>query len=191
MKYIDVYSGSPIYQSILLNGVHIRYGAEKDWLSWEKIRNLTTFKDKTLLDVGAFNGYFSIQAGREGCKTVTCYDVDTRASKICTLLLHINDVPGFAKITDITESNSIEGKYDLLFALNMLHHIHKNMGQDVYIKTIRSLFAAAKELIFEVNEFEIPLISNVASESSHSLIKQIKSHRNTMYGQRHILYFSK
>ena len=72
-----------------------------------------------------------------------------------------------------------------------MHHLINEYGIILFRNVIDSFFKNTKEILFEINEKEISEIIIIANNNNFVLSKQIKSHRETSYGNRQFLYFSK
>ena len=211
LRFIDNTSGAKNYQSIILDGEYIRKGTEQDWLTFENILKCTSLKDKIVCDTGCFNGYFSFRSITEGAKKVIGIDHNLAAINICKKLAIYNNIHLYknGEKRDIScelgiefyehkigrdiifDDNKTTPKIDIIFALNYLHHLKNELGEQAFIDTVDSFFKNSKEIIFEINENEIEDITNVAVKNDFVLINKIESHRKTMFGNRHIMYYKK
>jgi hypothetical protein len=209
LRFIDNTSGAKMYQSILLNNEYIRKGTEQDWVTFEKISECTTFKDKVVVDTGCFNGYFSFKAFNSGAKKVIGVDHNKPALDICNKICIYNNYHQWVLGKNISVSNEhglhfferkigrdvvfdekiTNKKIDIIMAFNYLHHLKNELGLDAFLNTLDSFFKNAKELLFEINEPEIEYIEDIASKNNFSLNKKIESHRKTSFGNRWILYY--
>lgn len=211
LRFIDNTSGAKYYQSILLHEKYIRKGTEQDWLTFEKILNCTSLKDKIVCDTGCFNGYFSFKSISEGAKKVIGIDHNNAAINICNKIAIYNNQHlwqnGIKTDTScelgihfyenkigkdiIFDEDKITPKIDIIFALNYLHHLKNELGKQAFIDTVDSFFKNTSEIIFEINENEIDDIYNLAVKNKFVLIKKIESHRKTSFGNRYVIYFKK
>jgi len=82
-------------------------------------------------------------------------------------------------------------KVDVIFAFNYLHHLIRELGQEVFEKVLDSFFAHTKEILFEVNGAEIPTIRSYALKHGFDLKTSIASHRKTSFGNRSVLHFAR
>lgn len=211
LRFIDTTSGAKYYQSIILDDKYIRKGTEQDWLSFDNILKCTSLKDKVICDTGCFNGYFSFRCISEGAKKVIGIDHNTAAINICNKIAIYNNFYLWenGKKTDISSELGIHfyehkigreciftdektiPKIDIIFALNYLHHLKNELGEQAFLNTIDSFFKNGREVIFEINENEINDISNLATINNFTLYNKIESHRKTSFGNRFVLYYKK
>lgn len=191
LKYIDKISGDPKYQTIEVNNKIIRHGASNCPLSWDNIlKTGINFTNKTVCDLGSFNGYFSIKCKKAGASLVDGYDINEPALKVAKLVsLYNNQKCSFYKKN--IGNDTFTNNYDIIIALNMLHHIKLNYGEIIFKRAIDDIFKHSNEALFEVNDKEILDIKTEAINNHFTLIKTVESHRKTMFGNRFILYFKK
>ena len=189
LKYIDDTTGDPKYQTIVVNGEKIRSGYSKSEISWANI--LATgidFKDKNVCDVGCFIGYFCFRCEEMGAKNVTGLDKNNPAILGAKQTAVFTSSKCVFNIKDIGK-DKIDKPVDIIFALNMLHHIKKDSGLDTFNFAVTDIFDNCKEAIFEVNEVEVPDIEAIAQLKNFVQVKAVPSHRKTQYGDRVILYY--
>lgn len=190
MNYIDKTSGDPKYQTIEINNKIIRLGASNCPSSWANIlKTGIEFTNKKVCDLGSFNGYFSIKCKKAGALSVDGYDVNEPAIKISKLIALYNNLKCSFYKKNLGVDEFISDNYDIILALNMLHHVKLNNGENGYNQVIDGIFKHCKEAIFEVNDKEIPDIKKYADINSFTLIKSVESHRKTMFGNRYVLYY--
>jgi len=199
LNYIDEVSGHSSYQSIILNKEYIKRGSEKDWISFDNILKCTSIDGKIICDTGCFNGYFSFRCIKEGAKKIIGIDHNKPAINICNRLCIYNNYHlwKMGNKTDVSCEDGIEfhlkkigsdkifdgtENIDVIFALNYLHHLKRELGDDAFINTIDSFFKNSKEVIFEVNDSEIQYIEKLADENGFTLDNKIESHRKTSVG---------
>ena len=211
LDYIDKISGAKDYQSIILNDKYIRKGTEKDWITLDNILKCTSLNGKIVMDIGCFNGYFSFMFVKNGAKKVVGIDNNDPALKICNLLAIMNNYYEYKNGNLIKDNSSELGinfykktigvdnlfdniqtdKIDIIFALNVLHHVKRILGTDAFKNSVDSLFKNSNEVIFEINEAEMDDIIKISDDNNFTLQNKIESHRKTMFGDRWVLYFKK
>ena len=211
LEFIKRTSGHSTYQSILLNNEYIFKGTEKDWITFDNILKCTNIKNKVICDTGCFNGYFSFKSLINGAKKVIGIDHNKRALNICEKIAIYNNYHtwkngkksnDFGKYgihfylykigkDNIFNSITSEHSIDIIYALNYLHHLINELGIEVFKDVVDIFFKNTKEIIFEVNEKEVKDIHQISLNNNFKLIKQIDSHRKTMFGNRKILYYKK
>ena len=190
LNLIDRISGSPTYQTVELDSKVIRAGTEKCHLSWENITKLgLTFKDKVIFDLGCFNGYFSFKSAQCGAKKIIGIDNNDAAVQIYN---QICDLYNYKQCRAIKKSlhdcDFFTEKSDITLCLNVLHHV-KRIDPIKYKHLLKYIFDNSENVLAEVNEAELPDLIEVSKQSKLKLINQIKSHRNTMFGQRYVVHY--
>lgn len=211
LGFIDRTSGAKDYQSIMLHGEYIRRGTERDWLTFDNILKCTSLKNKVVCDTGCFNGYFSFRCLDQGARQVIGIDHNKAALNICNKLAIYNNMHQWANGNKKDTScdfginfyeykigrdpifgvNNMYMHVDIIFALNYLHHLKIELGEQAFLDTIDSFFKNASEVIFEVNECEEGDIARLATKNNFSLQKKLESHRRTSFGNRQVLYYKK
>ncbi|MDQ7817355.1 MAG: methyltransferase domain-containing protein [Melioribacteraceae bacterium] len=182
------------YQTIEYKGEIIRPGTEQCWLSWENIEKFKIdWKDKYVCDIGSYFGYFSLQAFKNGAGKVLGIDQNEDLLKVYREVLLANGYSNFRTLSiKLGNGNNIQSdNYDIIMVLNMLHHIERSTTTFHYNNVLESIFRNAKEVVMEINDYQIQNIEEISKLHGFQLIDTIKSHRNTSFGQRFLLYFSK
>lgn len=207
LKYIDDISGHSTYQSIMLNGEYIRKGTESDWITFDNILKCTSLKDKVVCDTGCFNGYFSFRSIKEGTKRVIGVDHNKPAINICNKLCLYNNYHhwNLGKMKDVSCPDGISfhlkkigvdnifdiADVDIIFALNYLHHLKNELGNDIFLSTVDSFFKNSKEVIFEINDVETDPIHQIAIKNNFNMANKLESHRKTQFGNRWVIHYKK
>jgi hypothetical protein len=165
-NWIDnhTYTAIPSYQDIEC----INYeGPSKSFQSWRNIQKLTenilTFKDKYIIDLGCFHGYFSFKAKQAGASKVLGLDKLHQAISFANSLQQYNEIE---VLFDIWESGEKIPECDILFLLNALHHFSQPR------ETLKNM-QKCSWAIFEVNENQINMIKEY-----FTIINEIQSHRS-------------
>lgn len=190
LTYIDTHSGSPMYQTIIYNNKVIRQGTEGCPITWSNIlKTGIIFKDKVIYDLGCFNGYFSFKVEECGAKEIIGIDNNKPALDISNILAISNNSK--CKYKNITMGKDIifDRKVDIVLVLNVIHHVKRIYGLEIFLQVLNDIFNNATEIIFEVNDVEIQYIEEISKKYNFILKDKIKSHRNTMFGQRYVLYY--
>jgi len=164
-NWIDThtYTARPSYQDIEC----INYkGPSKSSLSWGNIQKLIenklTFKDKYIIDLGCFHGYFSFKVKQEGAQKVLGLDKLPQAISLA------NSIQQYTKnevFFDVWNSEEKLPECDIFFLLNALHHFPQPR------ETLKNM-QGCSWAIFEVNENQIEMIKEY-----FTIINEIKSHR--------------
>jgi SAM-dependent methyltransferase len=104
--------------------------------------------DLRILDIGANTGYFSFASIEDGAKFITVYEGNKShsefielASKVINVSEKINVIDDYYSFEDVGE------KFDVVFCLNVLHHIGDDFGN-----TNLSINDAREKIIFNLNK---------------------------------------
>jgi 2-polyprenyl-3-methyl-5-hydroxy-6-metoxy-1,4-benzoquinol methylase len=137
-------------------------GYTESFRSWETIKDLVNWKDKIVVDVGCFHGYFSFKIARMGAK-VTGLDIWPQVIETTSIL---NEVYGnLIELREWSAGTLVEGHFDVALFMNVLHHF-KDPAK-VISKDIDCKFG-----VFEVNKDQLDMI-----EEHYTIEKQCQSHR--------------
>ena len=165
----------------------IKDGRVGSLITWENTRNSgISLYNKSVCDIGCFNGYFSFKAEEVGAKEVIGFDADAPAIETCN------------KLKELRESNCqfvgrrfgndwfFDKNYDVIMSFNMLHHVRKQVGVEKYEKAIRDLFAHCHEALFEIDPKDNEIITKIAEQCGFIPARTIKGHRHG----RVVVYFA-
>ena len=134
--YLDGLPYDKYYQDIeCINFI----GYSKSFETWERIKDLIDWKDKTVLDLGCFHGYFSLKVEKAGAKEVIGLDYSIQASDTARLIANFYNSKIEYKFWTGGDSTP---KADVALVLNMLHHTKERET----LKNINTEYA-----IFEIN----------------------------------------
>lgn len=138
----------PVYHSITLPDGFVLKGIMYDmskYLSYYKIPE--ELKGKTVLDIGAANGFFSFEFDMRGAKEVIAMDfTDAFWNE------DLNQLMGTKvkfKLYDITKLDESFGKFDVVFCSNVLQHSSDIFGN---IQRIKSITKGMAILCTEISE---------------------------------------
>lgn len=102
---------------------------------------LADVNSKSVLDVGSYLGLFCIEALRKGASSATGYELDNSKIEQAETIADICGVgPTFMRKN--IDKDSIEGKFDVVLLLNVLHHTFDP------ISVLRKLAYAAKQKMY-------------------------------------------
>lgn len=131
-----------------------RMAAKVEWCGLEGEPESPCFKNKTVLDVGAWDGFFSFYAERNGARSVTALDdyiwrghqpPESKAGfEISRKALKSNVKDVTMDIMDATPENL--GKFDVILFLGVLYHVEHPYK---CIKILRNLLKDNGRLIIE------------------------------------------
>lgn len=188
LSFIEQTSGDPKYQTVEIDDRIIKRGYSQCWISWDNILNTgISFSNKTVCDLGCFNGYFSIKAKKLGAKLVIGIDQNAAALSIARTVSEMNNIECEFINKIVGEPNLFDRQYDIIMALNMLHHVRAAKGENVHKQVINDIIVHSKEVIFEVNANEIAAVTACVAENDSDMTTH-SSHRKTQFGDRSILY---
>ncbi|MCK9556262.1 DUF1698 domain-containing protein [bacterium] len=170
--YIDMMPYDKWYQDIQCIGFE---GYSKSWKTWDNIKGIIetdkNWKNKTVIDVGCFHGYFSFICEQLGAKKVIGLDNDVRVLDTANIIKKI--MPSNVEFLQ-WEAGNPTPVGDVALVLNMLHHTKDPL------LTLMNL--NVKTAIFEIEKSQMPLVSKC-----FNIIKKIKSHRVDITQNRIIL----
>jgi hypothetical protein len=160
--YIDMMTYDKWYQDIQCIGFE---GYSKSWKTWDNIKGVIEadkdWKNKTVIDVGCFHGYFSFICEQLGAKKVIGLDIDNRVLETANIIKKIM-VSGVEFMQ--WEAGNPTPVGDVALVLNMLHHTKDPL------LTLMNL--NVKTAIFEIEKSQVPLV-----EKCFRIVKKIESHR--------------
>jgi 2-polyprenyl-3-methyl-5-hydroxy-6-metoxy-1,4-benzoquinol methylase len=161
-KHLESQTYDKYYQDIeCLNFI----GYAKSYITWNNIKDLVNWKDKWVLDVGCFHGYYCFKAEQEGALAITGIDKNN-ATLVTTRM--IGEEYKSKCLFQVLNANSALPGCDILLCLNVFHHIP---DKDAFLKNI-----LAKQIIFEVDKEDLPKI-----EEYCNIIVKKDSHRASAY----------
>ena len=193
LKYIDKVSPSPEYQDVEYMGKRIRESKSLSTLTWEVItKYCNDYSNATVIDLGCFNGFFSIKMIKAGASSVKAVDENGTAVRIAKVMVHINNCPQIKVEQKVLGIETLHKEYDIVMALNMLHHVKNMKGQEAYEKLVHNIFHVAKRMVItEINEPEIVYMDSVATEFKFKKVFTEPKHMLTAYGWRYIVIYER
>jgi len=109
------------YQRIELpSGVVIKGYSESE-KTWERIKNLVDFKNRSILDIGCLHGYFSFKIEESGAKNIVGLEKNKYAVYTAQEIRLRKKSNVFFKVGEI-ENIQLAQQFDIILTLNMLHH---------------------------------------------------------------------
>lgn len=134
-----------IYHNIYIGNK--QYGGHKDCeQTWTQIASCIDFKDKTVLDLGCYYGFFSFRAEEYGAKKVVGYDYGN-LPEVTNKLAQLKNSKATFESVDLDKMDTQETP-DIIFLLNVLHH------NSAPLHVLKEMFSKAQETI--VMECELP-----------------------------------
>jgi 2-polyprenyl-3-methyl-5-hydroxy-6-metoxy-1,4-benzoquinol methylase len=150
-------------------------GYSKSSETWKRIKDLVDWKNKTVIDLGCYHGYFSFKAEQAGATNIIGLEKWEGVLDTTNMIKHMLHSNVIFQIWDAGEVTPIA---DVALVLNILHHA-KDPEQ-----TLQNI--NAKVAIFEVEKSQIDLIKKYFEIST-----EIESHRVDSTQNRIILVGNK
>jgi 2-polyprenyl-3-methyl-5-hydroxy-6-metoxy-1,4-benzoquinol methylase/adenylate kinase len=158
------------YQTIEFPSGNTIKGYSKSEKSWEKIKDLIDFKNKTVLDIGCFHGFFSFKIEEAGAKRIVGIEKNKYAVSTTRQLSWLKNSKVLFLNKEI-ETFKSKNNYDIVLVLNMLHYV-KNLE-----KTLNNIFNLGKLIIFEIQTKQEKIILKCAKEHNFKILLKTNSHR--------------
>jgi len=159
------------YQRIELPSGIVVKGYSESEKTWERIKNLVNFKNKSVLDIGCFHGYFSFKIEENGAKNIVGLEKNKEAVYTAREIRLRKKSSVFFKVGEI-ENMRLEQQFDIILALNMLHHV-KNIAE-----ALDNIFSMGNCVIFEIPFEQEKIILEKAKEWNFQLSVKLSSHRD-------------
>jgi hypothetical protein len=135
-------------------------GYTQSYKTWDNIQDLVDWKQKRVVDLGCFHGYFAFKVEDRGS---IAQGLDRSVDALRTARM-INEFRGGDVIFREWEGGEEIPECDVILCLNVLHHFKDQ--RDVLSKM------KADAVIFEVNQDHVPLIRQF-----FRIVKKVRSHR--------------
>ena len=136
-------------------------GYSKSYETWSRIKDLVDWKNKTVIDLGCYHGYFSFKAEQQGASNVTGLEMHSSVLDITRMIKHMNQSKANFQIWECGRPTP---EADIALVLNILHHA-KNIDE-----TLQNI--NAKIVIFEIEKRQVEDV-----ERYFKITKEIESHR--------------
>ena len=171
--------------------------------TWNGIKDLIDWKDKTVADIGCLNGYYSFKIADRRAKAVRGYDLFQQACDTCKEIARLNCFEN-VKFKQLDANKDELGlNFDVILLLNMLHHLETpenilneafERGKNVILEVQFDGFSSniqkdggAERMIKNTKDWDKEVIIRLASTHGHKLVKVNPSGRP----YRYILHFKK
>ena len=142
-------------------------GYAKSSKSWDNIKDLVDWKDKIVLDIGAFHGYFCFKAEQAGAKMV--HGIDKNPQVIATTKLFAKEINSNCKFDVIEANDCYTSDYDIILCLNVFHHI---THRDGFLNGMNS----GQKMIMEIDKENLSKVEEYCTVLTKKL-----SHRASAY----------
>lgn len=153
----------------LPSGIKIR-GYTQSYKSWDRLQHLIDFRDKDVLDLGCFHGYFCFKAEEAGSRSVVGVEADESTMEVAKQVAVLRKSRVLFCRGDLNDFET-GCVYDIVMALNVLHHI-KNIDH-----ALKNIFRSSKLAVFEVTVSQKEIISEYARQFGFDLVGRANSHR--------------
>lgn len=178
LDLVNSTSGDPKYQSIEYGGKVIFSGYSVSEKTWENIKLFgIDFANKNVCEVGSYNGYFCFKIEEEGAETIVGYDNNPKALKVSSQIAELRNSKCKFEYCNLGKDMGLISNVDIILALNMLHHVFFQHGQEALEKTLEKLFSSCQKLIVEINQDQYDLLTVFANRFHFKEIQKIQSHR--------------
>ncbi len=158
------------YQDINLPSGVLRHGYSESTKTWDRLSSMIEFKDKSVLDIGCFHGFFSFKAEEAGAKTVTGIDHSIQPLNVARRIGWLKNAKAVFSKDDLDDL-TIEQTYDIVLVLNMLHY-SKNID-----RALQNVFRAGNLIVFEIPIEQEKIISQHAYKYGFKLNTKADSYR--------------
>jgi len=137
--------------------------------SWDNIKDLVDWKDKSVADIGSNHGYFCVKIFKEGASKVVGFEIDEDCVKTARLVADASD----AKVDFVQwngDTATFNETFDVTLCLNVIHYFEDT---DLFLQNIKT-----KQIIFEIDrDFE-----EVVNKYFNTIEKR-ESHRMGRYAE--------
>lgn len=152
-------------------------GFSKSWKTWDAIKLFVNWKDKTIVDIGPFHGYFSFKAEQAGAKKVIGLEINSDILETVNIIKKIVESKAEFLLWDGTTPTP---PANVALVLNMLHHVK---DKELLLQNIK-----ANIVIFEVKEQQLELIKKyfkiIKEERSHRIDLDTNLYRYVLLGEK-------
>lgn len=158
------------YEDIELPSGLTILGYTQGYKSWRRLQHLINFKNKSVLDIGCFHGYFSFKAEEAGARSVIGIDICKSATEVASQIAILKNSKAYFYCSSLADFKP-NCTYDIVLALNVLHHI-KDINQ-----ALEDIFRIGKLIVFETPTSQRDSILHCAKQYGFGLTDRANSHR--------------
>ncbi len=150
LKHLEAQTYDRYYQDIEALGIHGYVHTSK---TWDNIADLVDWKDKSVVEMGCFHGYFCFQVEQRGASPVTGLD---HSEAVLRTTRMIAELQGSRARFLLWKGGEATPVCDVALCLNMLHHCNdphltlQNMRCRWAVFEIKPEYAALVEKYFKV-----------------------------------------
>lgn len=167
------------YQDIELpSGLQIP-GYSESHKTWERLHCLIDFRDKDVLDLGCFHGFFSFKAEEAGARSIAGIEINENAIEVARRIAWLKNSKALFCQGDLAnfKTNQV---YGIVLVLNILHHVRDIHG------ALQNIFRAGKLIVFEIPVTQEDIITQYANQFGFKPTGKMNSHRE----EREIIIFT-
>lgn len=168
--------------------------------TWNTIKNIVNWKDKSVADIGCLNGLYSFRIKELGAGKVVGYDLFQQACDVAIKISKLKNLDVNFRTIDISKYYLSEN-YDVILLLNILHHCpdpiftlnevfnkSKCVIMEVQFDGFGSQYQIGwKRLVYNMKNMDKSKVIKIGRLHNHQLIKTLSSARPF----REILVFKK
>ncbi|MEQ9994801.1 class I SAM-dependent methyltransferase [Pectobacterium versatile] len=135
-------------------------GSKADECRFDYIKSKINFHDKKILDIGCNLGYFTFSAIDCGARHVVAYEGFTSHADFVSAVSSMLELEDRISVHSKYYSfSSDENRYDVIFLLNVLHHVGDDYGdktllienvKENIVKQLNSMSANTNTLVFQL-----------------------------------------
>ncbi|MFC1951679.1 class I SAM-dependent methyltransferase [Chloroflexota bacterium] len=158
------------YQDIELPSGLVIPGYSQPHESWIRLRDVIDFKDKDVLDLGCFHGFFCFKAEDVGARDIVGIEINENAVGVARRIAWLKNSRVHFYQGDIA-SLKTDHVYDIVLVLNMMHHV-----KDIH-QALKNIFDAGKLIVFEIPLTQEDIVSQYAEQFGFDFAGKVNSHR--------------
>ena len=170
-EFIEKNSDDAHYQTVEVKGERIMNGYSQSYKTWATIQSMIDWKGKNVLEVGPFHAYFLVKLKLSGASSVIGYERCPLALSIAKKIIEMNEVDAKIKKVEVESTGLwLAQKFDVILALNMLHHV------DNWQDTIPKILSSCSLFLFEGPKEDWKIIKS--KRGDHLILNIQNSHRD-------------